>query len=340
MVVGEDGRHALPWIEPAVRAAMGQQRGHAMLLHAAPGDGALAFALTLAQAWLCEANAAPASPATWPCGRCGSCKLIHSRLHPDLFVLLPEEQRRAHGWLLRDDKVEGEEAKRKPSRQIRIDEVRAATDWVCNTTSRGRGKVVVLHPAVSLNQQSASALLKSLEEPPAGTRWLLSASNPEQLLPTVRSRCQRLRLGTPPAAQALEWLAGQGVKDAEVLQAASGGHPLDSFSLQQAGVDAAAWSALPRAVAAGQSSGLQGWPIPLAVDALQKLCHDAMVSVVGGAPRFFKGDLPRQRSMLPALLDWAAELRRVARHEDHPWNEGLLLESLVSQGRSALTLKP
>ncbi|MBC7941676.1 MAG: hypothetical protein H7Z19_18310, partial [Chitinophagaceae bacterium] len=92
----------------------------------------------------------------------------------------------------------------------------------------------------------------------------------------------------------------------------------------------------PRAVAQGQSAALAGWPVPLALDALQKLCHDSMARAVGAATCYFPGaDVPASAS-LATLSDWAHDLARVARHAEHPWNEGLLVESLVQQGRRAL----
>lgn len=334
MVVTADGQLPLPWLAAPLAQALASQRGHALLLHAAAGSGALPLALTLAQAWLCEGDA-PARP----CGRCGSCRLVQGRLHPDLFVLLPETLRRQHGWLLADDKPDGDESKRKPSRQIRIDEVRSLIDWSNKTSARGRGKVAVLHPAEVLNLQSANALLKTLEEPPPGTRLLLTCADPARLLPTVRSRCQHQRLAEPPPDQAVAWLAGQGVDDeadSRVLLAACSGRPLDALALLQAGVDAAAWSALPAAVAAGNAGALAGWPLPRALDALHKLCHDSMARAAGAPARYFNADRVPATGQPALLAAWSRELGRAARYDEHPWHETLLIESLIGQGQQAL----
>ena len=268
MVVDETGALPLPWLAAPLADVLTTQRGHALLLHGSEGIGVLPFALTLAQAWLCESEG---SGKTAPCGRCGSCRLVQSHLHPDLQVLMPEVLRRQHDWLRVDDKTEGEDAKRKPSKQIRIPEVRSLIDWVFKTSARGRGKVVVLHPAEALNTPAANALLKSLEEPPPGTRILLSCADPALLLPTVRSRCQHLRLAAPTLLQAQAWLAAQGVAQPEVLLAACSGRPLDALQMAQAGVQAEHWRALPNAVAQGQPGALQGWPLPRVLDALHKL---------------------------------------------------------------------
>jgi DNA polymerase III subunit delta' len=339
LVVGEDGALPLPWLAEPLAQALRSHRGHALLVHGAPGVGALAFALVLGQAWLCEGqgDAAPVRGLR-PCGRCGSCRLVQSHLHPDLTVLLPETLRRLHGWPLPDDKTD-DDSKRKPSRQIRIDEVRLLIERCTRTSARGQGKAGLLHPADALNLQSANALLKTLEEPAAGTRLLLTTADPAALLPTVRSRCQLLRLPAPTAEVAVPWLQARGVAeaaDAQVLLAACSGRPLDALALVQAGVDARSWSALPSAVAAGQAGALAAWPVPRALDALQKLCHDAMARATGAATQYFPAAGVPSRAALPALAAWAAELRRVARHAEHPWSEALLIEALVNAGAQAL----
>lgn len=329
----DDGAPALPWLAEPVARTLQTQRGHALLVHGSEGVGVLPFALSLAQAWLCEAAAG--LPERGPCGRCGSCKLVQSHLHPDLQVLMPEILRREHDWLRTDDKPEGDD-KKKPSKQIRIDEVRSVIEWVFKTSARGRGKVVVMHPAEALNLQSANALLKTLEEPPPGTRLLLTAADPALLLPTVRSRCQLLRLPTPAPAEAAAWLAGQGVAEGEVLLAACSGRPLDALGLARAGVQAAQWRALPGQVARGQAGALQGWPLPRVLDALHKLCHDAMALASGAQPTYFPPGSVGGKASMAALAAWSRELDRVARHDEHPWNEGLMLESLLAAAARAL----
>jgi DNA polymerase-3 subunit delta' len=141
--------------------------------------------------------------------------------------------------------------------------------------------VAVLHPAEALNAQPANALLKTLEEPPAGTRLLLTAADPSLLLPTVRSRCQSLAL--PRRRMRGLRLAGRPGREAhpQVLLAACSGRPLDALALSQAGCHAEVWSGLPQAVARGQAAAFAGWPMPRVLDALHKLCHDAMARASG-----------------------------------------------------------
>jgi DNA polymerase-3 subunit delta' len=195
--------------------------------------------------------------------------------------------------------------------------------------------VVLIHPAQAMNMISANALLKTLEEPPAGVRLLLTAHDPEVLLPTIRSRCQRWALALPPREQALQWLADLGVAEPAVLLDAAGGRPLDAALLHAEGITATAWLALPRAVARGDARALAGWSVPRVVDTLQKLCLDATVVAAGGVPRHFPAESLPPGASLGALVAWSKSLNRTSRHDEHPWNAGLLTEALVLEGAAA-----
>lgn len=326
----------LPWLAASLDAAQQMSHAHALLLQGAAGDGLLECAQSIAQAWLCEAAAGHRRP----CGQCPACHQSMGGHHPDLHLLMPEDLRLQLGAASADpgdagDGEGGAKSRRKPSRQIRIDEVRAAIDWVATTSSRGRGKVVLIHPAEAMNLQAASALLKTLEEPPRGARLLLSASQPAQLLPTVRSRCQVVRLPSPPPALARQWLATQGLAEPDVLLAACSQRPLEALALARSGIDAQRWTALPGAVLSGQGQALAGWPAARVLDALQKLCHDGMALALGAAPRFYPLAALKPPASISALADWGRALARQARQIDHPWNEGLLVDTLLLQAQAA-----
>lgn len=326
----------LPWLDAAVGRALDMPHAHALLLHGAPGDGLFECARAISHAWLCESGDTRARP----CGQCDACRLLAGGLHPDLHRLFPEELRLQLGVQGSDggDAADGEggsKGRRKPSRQIRIDEVRAAIDWVATTSSRGRAKVVLVHPAQTMNLQSANALLKTLEEPPRGARLLLTASEPAWLLPTVRSRCQVVRLQPPPADVARRWLQEQGLTQPDVLLAACSQRPLDALAMAAAGIDAAGWAAIPAAVLGRQATAFAGWSMPRVVDALQKLCHDGLALATGGAARFFPPQALPRPSSAAALAAWSRELARQARHADHPWNEALLIDALLVRASAA-----
>lgn len=327
----------LPWLGPTRDRLRALGGAHAVLLAGALGDGLFEAALDTAASWLCESDAALA-----PCGHCPACRLLQSRAHPDLHRLLPEDLRRqVEPESAPEEAADGESRKgRKPSRQIRIDDVRRAIDWAATTSSRGRGKVVLIHPADTMNVQAASALLKTLEEPPRGVRLLLSSPLPDRLLPTVRSRCQMVRLAPVDPASARDWLAGQGVREPEVLLAACGGRPLEVLAMAAAGIDAGQWVAVPGAVISGQAAAMGSWPLARVLDALLKLCHDGMALAAGGTPRFFPPQGLRPPRSLAALAAWQRELIDLARRIDHPWNEALMLEALLRKARSAWLGEP
>ncbi|MFT3665587.1 DNA polymerase III subunit delta' [Piscinibacter sp.] len=341
-MVGTDGALPLPWLAPWLDEALRTQRGHAVLLHGPQGIGQWQLALTLAQAWLCEADASAGQGAARPCGRCAACRMVQARTHPDLLVLIPEALQAPLGWALADGDAEPAEAgsgKKQPSKEIRVDAVRGAVAFAQTTPARQAGKVVVLHPAERMNAISANALLKTLEEPAGNARFILSCAAPQALLPTIRSRCQALALHLPPAEAATAWLAQQGVAQPQTVLAAAGGAPLDALDWLREGLDAKLWQQLPAAMQRGDAdalAALAGWPLPRVVDALQKLCHDLACAGLGTAPRFFPAEtLPRQTD-ITKLDTWSRELARAARQAEHPLNAGLAIETLVTQARRAL----
>lgn len=338
-MVGPDGALPLPWLEAPLAHALSTQRAHALLIHGPQGVGQWDLTLTLAQAYLCESGDAGRRK---PCGACASCKLVQAHSHPDLLVLLPEALRESLGWGSEDEGGSEDKAgKRKPSKEIRVDEIRQAISFAQTTSARGRGKVVVIHPAERMNGISANALLKTLEEPPGDAKLLLSCAAPDALLPTIRSRCQAVSLALPESSVAVQWLADQSVMQPEVLLAAAGGQPQDALQWQQEGIDAKLWLGLPRQLARGDVGTLAAWPLPRVVDMLQKLCHDAMRLAAGGQPRYFpSSSLPGAPADLFALSSWSRELGRIARQAEHPWNAGLLVESLTQEARKALAPRP
>lgn len=333
-MVGPDGVLPLPWLGPVLRQTLHSQRAHALLLHGPQGVGQFELALTLAQAWLCEAG----QGGSQPCGVCASCHLVQAHSHPDLLVLVPEALQQSLGWGGAGDDEGGTDraSKAKPSKEIKVEAVRAAVSFAQTTSARGRVKVVVLYPAERMNVVSANTLLKTLEEPPGNARFVLCGAAPGALLPTIRSRCQSVPMALPPVEQAAEWLRQQGVADPAVLLAATGGQPQLALEWQQQGVDAALWSRLPALVRQGEAAALATWPLPRVIDALQKLCHDAACVAVGAPPRYFAVSSIAPGARAAALAAWARELGRVARHDEHAWNAGLLIESLVQQGQRAL----
>lgn len=112
------------------------------------------------------------------------------------------------------------------SQDIRVDEVRKLKGFLHLSSTEGGRRVVIVDAADEMNTQAANALLKLLEEPPARVTFLLIAHQPARLLPTIRSRCRELRLGTLAPEEMAEALAAEGaqeIEDPAALAALSGG---------------------------------------------------------------------------------------------------------------------
>ena len=326
-----------PWIQAQLRQLLAQ-RGHAWLLHGPSGLGQYKLALSLAQAWLCDRPTAEGA-----CGQCESCHQVDVRAHTDLVVLMPETAMLELGWPLAEKaQAELDDKKRKPSREIRVDAMRDTLEFAQRTSGRGRGQVVLVYPAERMNQVTANALLKTLEEPPGDLRFVLATEAAHQLLPTIRSRCQGHALAWPEPGEAIEWLQEEGVAAAAAagLLRAAGGRPEDALRLHQAGLDARTWSQWPKALVRGDTGVMAGWSPAQLVESLQKLCHDLLAVRSGAAPRFFDAaDLPAAGS-IEGLTGWWRSLAETARTVEHPFNAGLMLEDLVAQARTALHSKP
>jgi DNA polymerase-3 subunit delta' len=337
-MVGPDGVLPLPWLAATLRDTLRTRHAHALLLQGPRGVGQFELAVTLAQAWLCEA----ALENDRPCGHCASCRMVQARTHPDLLVLLPEALRESLGWDLAggDDAATDKSVRAKPSKEIKVEAVRSAIAFAQITSARGRSKVVVVHPAERMNGIAANTLLKTLEEPPGAARFILACAEPEALLATIRSRCQVVPMALPPTDAGVEWLAHRGVIEPAVLLAAAGGQPQEALEWASQGLDSALWIRLPALVRVGEPAPIAAWPLPRVIDALQKLCHDASCVAVGAAPRYFPQAAVPSGACLDSLASWSRELIRAARHAEHPWNAGLMVESLVQQGRRALVAAP
>ncbi len=337
-VLGPDGEGLLPWLRPVVETVLSQRRGHAILLDALAGVGEFELSIALAQSWLCESASQGAGLA---CGRCAACHLVAARTHPDLRVVVPEALQAPLGWGGGADEAgeggtEGTASRRKPSREIRVEQVRAVVSFATVTAARGRGKVVVVYPAERMNAIAANTLLKTLEEPAGDTRFVLASGAAAQLLPTIRSRCQPWALAVPETATAIAWLRAEGVVRPEVLLAAAGGQPLEAKAMAEAGIGAEDWLSWPDEWRQGRADRLADWGLPRAVEAMLKLCADLQRMAVGGAPRFFPRERLPRAADLERLNVWARELLEAARHAEHPLHVPLAVESLAERGRRAL----
>ena len=322
-----------PWLQGQLSELL-QRRGHAWLLQGPSGLGQYSLGLELARSWLCE------QPSTQgACYQCKSCHAIDVRTHADLAVLMPETLALALDWPL-DEKTQKEldDKKRKPSKEIRVEAARDMVAFTQQTRSGGNTKVVLVYPAERMNHVTANTILKTLEEPPGETRFVLASEAAHQLLPTIRSRCQMHNMRWPSPDQSLAWLAEQGLapSEAPTLLRAAGGRAEDAWMLANAGLKASHWAALPKAAVRGDLSSMSDHPPAQIISALQKLCHDLLALHSGATPRFFEAaDLPSAGS-LASLTQWSKDLAKSLRTAEHPYNPGLMLEALAAGAQMAL----
>ena len=162
---------------------------HAWLLTGPPGSGRSNAATAFAAALLCEKAG---------CGQCKSCRMVSSGSHPDVSVLATEKV------------------------IISIEEIRELVASSHFGGSVGKYQIMIIEDADRMSERSSNVLLKALEEPPAGTIWLLCAPSEADMLPTIRSRVRRVALKQPSTQTVADLLvARDGIERSLALQVAA-----------------------------------------------------------------------------------------------------------------------
>lgn len=238
------------------------------------GVGKRALADAFATELLCARTAGEA------CGTCGQCSRVAAGTHPDVRVLVRDDDRR----------------------DMRTEQVRDLTRWLALRPLMAARKVAIVDGADTLNEHGQNALLKTLEEPPGASVLVLIATRLSLLLPTVRSRCQHVRLDPltdPDMALVLE-RHGVPPDQARLLVARAGGSPGRALALrddphaEQRGrllerlgrlpeLSAADLSALAQTLARGE--------VESALDAVLSWYRDLLGIVAGGAGPVHNADM-------------------------------------------------
>jgi len=244
---------------------------------------------------------------------------------------------------LPESQEEGAEPARKEKRseQIRVEQVRELAGFLAVGTHRAGLRVIVIYPAEAMNANTQNALLKSLEEPPPETVFLLVSTQPDRLLPTVRSRCMKFTLPLPDPGQVARWLKEQGVEHPEAALAGAGGAPLAALKATGSESDRLRFIeglenpsfdpiALAETVLRVPPWDLVGW--------LQRWSYDLLLARVAGRILYHVkhegviADTSRscEAADIAAYLRVLAQARTLARH---PLNAKLFVEDLLLQYR-------
>ncbi|HSR16087.1 MAG TPA: hypothetical protein VLL51_10065 [Gemmatimonadales bacterium] len=282
-----------------------------MLVVGPPGIGKQRFGLHVAQLLLCEEPGPDG-----PCGGCLACRKVLNLAHPDLHWFVPIPRPKAGEP---DKQVEeAAESLAELMEERRQDPLWGAPDGMAShgvasarlllrravlTPVEGRWKVFLVGDAERLvpqesSPEAANALLKVIEEPPADTVFILTASDPRRLLPTIRSRTVVVRLGRLTSSEVRRFLEAHGSfrDDLEARVALAGGSI--GAALAEAGAAARARESAEALVEAVLAGGAPPWERALRqgpwqargeftemLDALAELLADAARERSGGTPR-------------------------------------------------------
>ncbi len=171
------------------RALDSNRLASAYLFRGPAGVGKLASALKLVRWVKCKSPMSCAS-------ECNSCKLIKRLNHPDLELLVPLPKKERE-----DPEIQAVELQKiaadpfiglsfdKPA-NITIEQVRSLSEWLSLSTTSSGGRWAIIRDAEAMTLEAANAFLKTLEEPPEDSHIILTSSQPDYLLPTIRSRAQ------------------------------------------------------------------------------------------------------------------------------------------------------
>jgi DNA polymerase III subunit delta' len=319
----------LPWHAQAcdrLSAALNSGRmPHGLLLQGPVGVGKELFASALAAALFCTGRGERLEA----CGQCHECALSRAGTHPDLRWVRPLEDKKSIG----------------------VDQVREVCEQLAMTSMRRGFRVAVLVPADKMTPNAQNALLKTLEEPGPLTLLVLVTARPSGLLPTLRSRCQRIEVARPEPQTALRWLEATLGRPAPAgLLGLAGGAPLKALALaphfddletQMTGLLEALLS--DRIEITRASADMQGAGLPTRLDWLEAWLGGALQHALGlgdEKPLTLRGGSLLQRAALElnitAALQVMERLREARRLLEGSSAAPLVVETVLLDLRAAV----
>lgn len=319
-----------PW-QNALWQSLTQSRSklhHAFLMYGRAGVGKYDFALNFSQSLLCPNK----NETGYACQQCASCHWFGDESHPDFRLITPEQNDSA------DEDVSSAK-KTKKKTQISVAQIRELSDFLSLSSHQSSGlRIVLIHPAEALNLAAANALLKMLEEPAPDVVFILIAHQLQRLLPTVLSRCQKIKMPIPDQTQALGWLNANGVSNAAQQLAYMEGSPIKVFNEQ---ADFVHLTQIWGQLALGQKLDPQfvaplviAHSVEMGVIAIQKWIYDILAVKLSQQVRYHLQHANALQALaekvnLGKLFDFQKKTNELRKLATHPLNHELQMESLL-----------
>lgn len=309
---------------------------YALLLNGSQGIGKFSFARNLAAALLCNQPSSNKEA----CGACASCRWLASGEHPNFYQIEPEALSGLSAETTKVEEGASAKAKKKPSQQISVDQIRGLTDFVNLSAHQSGYKIILIHPAEAMNLAAANALLKKLEEPPAGVIFILVSHRLQRCLPTIRSRCQLITMPMPDVATAKDWLMQQGVEDPNACLAAASFAPLSALAFNNADYVTQQNLFLEQISAPATlnpislAEKMQRVDLPTVVSWQQKWCYDLLSYRTAGKVRYYSSRQTTIKTLATsinakALVTYSRSLLSLQQLSRHPLNARLFLEEML-----------
>ncbi|WP_038369662.1 DNA polymerase III subunit delta' [Brackiella oedipodis] len=330
-----------PWQKEIAKAWLqdSDRFSHAWLIYGQRGIGKFEFAYAAAAAMLCE-NPQEGQA----CQKCQACLWIEQQSHPDLRIIVPDEVALDKA-LLTVDQIESNP--KSPSKVIRVSQLRDLykKQFFSLSSHRGGPRILIIYPAESMNEESANALLKILEEPIGNTRFLLVSHALRKLLPTILSRTRRLSLPVPDTQQALAWLQDQRVQEAANWLNNAAGAPLLALKLSESEYEPVKYwlEKFVQNLAQGQFPDLNHFvnllekiPAPQWILSLQQLVFDVQMVYFQQHARYFPMlntaiQQLAQQSQTQKLAQTANWLLKEQATAAHPFNNKLFIQTVLQR---------
>ncbi len=359
------GLKAKPWQAPLKEALLSTKDNlpNGLLIYGPKGIGTADLVIDFAKSLFCEHPSQDGAP----CGTCKGCRMAAVNTHPDLRYVFSEAEAVWRG--IPFEAPSGASKDRKIYREILIHQPRELFDFLTLSPHiEGGCRIIVVYPADAIRADAAAVFLKSLEEPPERTTFLLVADDIDRVLPTIRSRCRLLRAQAPTHEVALQWLKSEGIKDAEEALLRVAGRPclitderrireydeIDEKTREQlltlSSLSPQVRETLMRMLSLGADipltqlaikEGRSAVPVSAVLPTLERWGYDLSAVKSGLPARYFpqyQKDLDRLVGGVDVekLFAWCESLKPIRRAVTHPLNAQLVIEQALLRYRQVM----